>query len=80
MGGASRCMLDVNEQRGNGIGNRRALGMQDTTGAIASPFDAKNVGKVLSVASLYLEEKDQIIGRHSVEAPKLKASFVAILT
>jgi hypothetical protein len=44
MGDASRCVLDVNEQRGNGIGDHCALGMQDTTGAFPSPFDAKKVG------------------------------------
>ena len=79
VGDASRCSLQVNEQRGNRVGNHCALGMQDTTRTFPSPMDSKMVGEVRSVAAFYFEEEDGIVRGKTVETSKLEVCFVAVL-
>ena len=43
VGDASGGLLEVNEQRGDGIGDRGAPGVEDATGPFANPLDAEDI-------------------------------------
>jgi len=67
MGDALGSLLQVDEQTGDGIGNRGAPGTENTMGVLAEPVDRERLGELRCIPALHLDKVDAFVRGQAVE-------------
>src|SRR5208282_4749639 len=72
VGNTSGGAVEMNEERGNGIGNRRAARMQHAVGTFAKTLYGNVLCEVRRIAALHLEEVDGVVMLDAMQSEKFE--------